>query len=102
MPHESLGDPVIIDPYSVGAGDDDVCWLEDIIVGQDYKGQAIVESEVFCADADDLYAQPLVDMVEPTDYVEDDYADMGDYTGDMDHVYVEKPPKPTRPAGYPT
>ena len=98
MPHESLGEPMIIDPLSVGANADDVCWLEDIIVGNDYKGDAIVETEVFCADSGDLYVDPLVDYAEPAEYVEetDDYVDeaedMGDYTGEADYGYVEELP----------
>lgn len=120
MPHESLGEPMIVDPLSVGANADDVCWLEDIIVGSDYKGDAIVETEVFCADAGDLYVEPLVDYMEPAEYVEeDDYSDdyvepdMGDYAGDVYEQYVEelpeypqappkRPPRPTRQAGFPT
>lgn len=58
-PHASVGEPMLIDPLSVGADADDVCWLEDVIVGSDMYGDAIIESEVFCADAGDLYVEPL-------------------------------------------
>ena len=64
--YKPASEPVLIDPASVGADADDVCWLEDIVVGIDGYGQDIVESEVFCAAGDDLYVEPVyVDYEEP-------------------------------------
>jgi len=64
--YKPASEPVLIDPASVGADEDDVCWLEDIIVGVDGYGQEIIESEVFCAAGDELYVEPVyVDYEEP-------------------------------------
>ena len=87
MPYEHVSAPIIVDPISVGAEADDVCWLEDIIVGVDYNGDAIVETEVFCADGESLYMNEYtedykgVDKTKPDLYaepvVDDWYGDAG-------------------------
>ena len=83
LDYEPASEPILIDPLSVGADEDDVCWLEDIIVGMDDYGNEIVESEIFCVDGDDVYAEPVdVEEEDPygydalaAPYFSDDYLD---------------------------
>jgi len=59
--------------------------LEDIIVGTDYTGAAVVETEVFCADGEELYAEPVSDYYHDVDPYKMDYDEyVGDYTEDYD------------------
>ena len=103
-PHESASEPTLIDPLSVGANEDDVCWLEDLIIGTDSYGNDMVETEVFCAAADDLYVEPLANYQEDSyadDYVDDSYAG-DDYTEDTYEDVYEEPYRPPKPTGFPS
>lgn len=66
IPQPVVSEPVLVNPVAVGADEDDVCWLEDIIVDYTNEGAPVVDTEVFCVDADDgqVYMQPLSQEME--------------------------------------
>lgn len=79
MPMEPQSDPVLVDPLAVGADENDVCWLEDILVDVEYNGEPVVETEIFCVDGDTgmIYSEPVDSVLDEMDsFIA---PDMGDY-----------------------
>jgi hypothetical protein len=94
MPMEPQSDPVLVDPLAVGADENDVCWLEDILVDVEYNGEPVVETEIFCVDGDTgmIYSEPVDSVLDEMDsFIA---PDMGDYEEPVmpEEGFLQAPP----------